>query len=98
MATLSNTRTLLPLTHEEAIAFPLLEIVQQIDEVMLSLRQPVPSRQIFRVLGVAQRLQALLHRLTVREGRTSESFPELVRRDGIELDAVLSRRPAHHHL
>src|SRR5262245_62037219 len=98
MAALAEARTLFTFPHEETIALPVFEIVQQIDEMMLSLRQPIPSGQIVRVLRVAERLQALLGRFTVREGRESQSFPELVRRHGVELHAVLPRRPAHHQL
>src|SRR5215510_1455734 len=95
---LLHARTLLPFAYEEAIALLLLEIVEQIDEVVLSLLQPVTSWQVLRVLRVAQRLQGLLNRLTVRKGRKGESFLELVGGDGIELDAVLPWRPAHHDL
>ncbi|PYN43826.1 MAG: hypothetical protein DME00_26240, partial [Candidatus Rokuibacteriota bacterium] len=72
--------------------------MQQVDEVMLSLLQSIPTWKVFRVRSVAQRLQALLHRLTVRQGRRGETFPEFVRRDGVELDAVFALHPTHHHL
>jgi hypothetical protein len=39
---LFGARALLPLPREETIAFFVFEIVQQIDEVVLSLLQPTP--------------------------------------------------------
>src|SRR5439155_17805068 len=96
--TLPLARALLPFAREEAIALSVFEIVQQVDEVVLSLLQSIPTGKVFRVRCVAQRLQALLHRLTVRQGRRGETFPEFVRRDGVELDAMFALHPTHHHL
>src|SRR5262245_65937109 len=96
MAALAEARTLFTFPHEETIALPVFEIVQQIDEMMLSLRQPIPSGLFVCVLRVAERLQALLDRFTVREGRASKSFPVLVRRNGVEIIAVLRRRPVYY--
>jgi hypothetical protein len=53
-----RARALLPFTREEAIALPVFEIVQQIDEAVLGLLQPIPPWQVSRssVLRSASRL------------------------------------------
>src|SRR5205823_3724908 len=60
-----GNQCLLALAREQTVPLFAFEIAQQINEVVLRLRQPCPTRQVSVVRRGAQRLKALLYGLAL---------------------------------